>query len=264
MKAAARPATKVVAMLVASAALLLASTNLLASAGLPAQATPLVAPFAAADDGAVASPWRIVTLPKIPRHTQYRVVTVDGRPAVRAEAQASYGNLLLAFGPPGVAVEAAPTLRWRWRVDRLPERSDLTTRAGDDVAAKVCVLFDLPLARLGLADRLRIELGRRLFDPALPAATLCYVWDRTLARGSWLPNIYTDRVRMLVLRSAAAGDQGAWFEERRDLRADFRRAFGPEAEGGVPAITALAVASDTDNTGGAALAFFADITLERE
>lgn len=246
------------AVLAVSAALLLASDD------ARAQAAPLVAPFAAAADGAVAPPWRVVTLPKIPRHTRYRVVTVDGRPAIRAEAQASYGNLLLALGPPGLPVEAAPILRWRWRVDRLPERSDLTRRTGDDVAARVCVLFDLPLARLGVADRLRIELGRRLFDAALPAATLCYVWDRTLAPGTWLPNIYTDRVRMLVLRSAAAGDQGAWFEERRDLRADFRRAFGPEAEGGVPPMTALAVASDADNTGGAALAFFADITLERE
>jgi len=251
------------AVLAVSAALLQASDD------APAQAAPLVAPFAvapfaAAADGAVAPPWRVVTLPKIPRHTQYRVVTVDGRPAVRAEAQASYGNLLLALGPPALAVEATPILRWRWRVDRLPERSDLTSRTGDDVAAKVCVLFDLPLARLGVADRLRIELGRRLFDAALPAATLCYVWDRTLARGTWLPNIYTDRVRMLVLRSAAAGDQGTWFEERRDLRADFRRAFGPEAEGGVPPMTALAVASDADNTGGAALALFADISLERE
>jgi len=123
------------------------------------------------------------------------------------------------------------------------------------------VLFDLPLERLSWLDRLKIELGRRLFRLDLPAATLCYVWDRTLAPATWLPNIYTDRVRMLVLRSGVAGQQTRWFDEDRDLRDDFIRAFGPEAQGGVPRISAIAFATDADNTGSRALAYFGDITL---
>ena len=157
-----------------------------------------------------------------------------------------------------------PFLRFSWRVDRFPAASDLTTKDGDDVAAKVCVLFDVPLDRLSFVDRAKIEFGRRLFDPDLPAATICYLWDRTAAPNTWLDSAYTDRVRMLVLRSAASGDERRWFDERRDLRADFRRAFPREAEAGLPPVAAIAFATDADNTRGHALAWFGDLSLAAE
>jgi hypothetical protein len=216
-------------------------------------------PLAAGADGGPAPPWQVVTLPKIPRHTQYRVVTADGRRVVHAAADASYATVLLKLD---ANVEAAPVLRWSWRVDRFPAGSDLRTRAGDDVAARACVLFDLPLERLALFDRLRIELGRRLFRQDLPAATICYVWDRTLPPGTWLANAYTDRVRMLVLRSAAVGERERWFDEQRDLHADFVSAFGAEAQGGVPPLAAIGFASDADNTGSTAVAWFGGFALE--
>ena len=214
-------------------------------------------PLSSSMDGRVPPPWQVITLPKIPRHTSYEVVNFDGRRVVKATADGSYANVVHPLNTDtGTAV-----LRWSWRVDEFPAGSDLSVKRGDDLAAKVCVLFDLPLDRLSFFDRLKIELGRRLFRLDLPAATLCYVWDRTLAPATWLPNIYTDRVRMLVLRSGVAGQQTRWFDEDRDLRDDFIRAFGPEAQGGVPRISAIAFATDADNTGSRALAYFGDITL---
>lgn len=216
-----------------------------------------VTPLSSSLDGRVPPLWQVMTLPKISRHTSYEVVSLDGRRVVKATADGSYANVV---HPLNVDTGRA-MLRWSWRVDEFPAGSDLSVKRGDDLAAKVCVLFDLPLERLSWTGRLKIELGRRLFRLDLPAATLCYVWDRTLAPGTWLPNIYTDRVRMLVLRSGAAGEQGRWFEERRDLWADFTRAFGAEAEGGVPPISAVAFATDADNTGSRALAYFGDVSL---
>jgi hypothetical protein len=225
-----------------------------------AQAGP-IAPLSASTDGRIPPPWQVITLPKIPRQTLYRVVMFDDRRVVKAEAEGSYANVLHALSvDPGTT----PILRWSWRVERFPARSDLSIKSGDDLAAKVCVLFDLPLTRLSFFDRVKIEIGRRLFKLDLPAATICYVWDRTLPPGTWLPNAYTDRVRMLVLRSAKVGDQGRWFEERRDLRADFVRAFGAEADGGLPVVAAIGFATDADNTGDSALAYFGDITLEKD
>lgn len=218
-------------------------------------------PFSSASGTALPAPWRITPVPSVPRQTRYSLVRVDGRVAVKAEADNSYANVL---HPLRAEIETTPVLRFSWRVDRFPSNSDLATKEGDDVAAKICVLFDLPLERLSLGDRLAIRRARRVFDPQLPAATLCYVWDHTLPRGTWLPNAYTDRVRMLVLRSAAGGEQGKWFDERRDLRADFARAFGNEASGGLPSTLAIAIATDADNTGSQALAYFGDIALAAE
>jgi len=78
-------------------------------------------------------------------------------------------------------------------------------------------------------------------------------WDNRHPIGTWQPNAYADRARMLVLRSGAA-NAGRWLTERRDVSADFQNAFGH-----APAkITGLALASDTDNTGESAHAGFAD------
>ena len=180
---------------------------------------------------------------------------------MRADADASYANVV---HPLNAEIGSTPILRFAWRVDQFPERSDLASRAGDDVAAKVCVLFDVPLERLSLIDRTKIQLGRRLFDPQLPAATICYVWDRTLPTGRWIDSAYTDRVRMLVLRSGANGEQSRWIDERRDLRADFVRAFPREAASGLPMVAALAFATDADNTKSKASAWFGNMALAAE
>ena len=59
---------------------------------------------------------------------------------------------------------------------------------------------------------------------------------------------------MLVLRSGV-DEAGHWVSERRDVRQDFRTAFG-ELGGHLKSI---ALASDTDNTGETAHAGFADL-----
>jgi hypothetical protein len=246
-------------------ATLFALFALVTAAGAPsaaaAQDIARVTPLSSATGTELPAPWRIVTLPKIPNHTRYAVEASDGRKAVHAEADASYAN---AVHPINADVSATPILRFAWRVDRFPADSDITTKAGDDLAAKVCVLYDVPLDHLSFLDRTKVQLGRRLFDPQLPAATVCYVWDRTLPVGRWLDNAYTNRVRMLVLRSGANGEQGRWFDERRDLRADFRQAFPKEAATGFPIVAAIAFATDADNTKSRASAWFGDLSLEAQ
>ncbi len=250
-----------------AATLALASLGMLlaAAGGVRAQATtpppaPQIAAFSSASDASVPPPWRLVTLPKLPRHTHYRIEPLDGERVLRVTTDGSYANLV---HPLTADVRATPVLRWRWRVARLPEGTDLRRKDGDDVAARVCVLFDLPLERLSAGERIKVRLGRTLFDPALPAASICYVWDRAIAAGTWLPSAYTGRVQMLVLRSGASGHPlDTWQAETRDLAADFAQAFPEEAaRGPLPPLLAVGVSGDGDNTGSRALAFFGDLSL---
>jgi hypothetical protein len=87
----------------------------------------------------------------------------------------------------------------------------------------------------------------------VPDAALNYVWDNKHPVGTLQDNAYTDRTRMLVLRSGN-GKAGAWVQERRHVGKDFQRAFGDV--GGK--LSGIALASDTDNTGEEAHAGFAD------
>jgi hypothetical protein len=233
---------------VSGAALLLASTLV----------PNLLAPIAPAGATAAAPPWAFMGLPQQkPPATQFEVLSSDGGPLLRIASDAGYGQLVHPLsGPPA----AATRLSWRWRVAQWPEGADLRHKAGDDTAIKVCAMFEQPLARLPFVERQKLRLARSLSGSALPAATLCYVWDAQLAAGSVLPNAYSDRLRWWVLRS---GSPGPWQQEQRDLQADFRRAFADElGDGRVPPLSAIAVGADSDNGGGRARADLADLVLQ--
>jgi hypothetical protein len=136
----------------------------------------------------------------------------------------------------------------------------MTTKAGDDYAARVYLSFEVPPDTLGLGTRLALKLARAVRGPQVPDAAVNYVWDNKHPVGTWQANAYTDRARMLVLRTGAA-DAGRWVEERRDVAADFAKGFGHAPR----RLTGVAVASDTDNTGETAHAGFADFAfVERD
>ncbi|EHR70422.1 Protein of unknown function (DUF3047) [Burkholderiales bacterium JOSHI_001] len=223
-------------------------------------ALPLLPLSALADADAVAappSPWQVVGLPQQHKPlTRFQVVMLEGQPALRVSANASYGNLMHPFP----AQTPAGRLAWRWRVEEPNAQADLLHRQGDDSAIKVCAAFDLPDSAVPFVERQLLRLARLRSGEHLPAATVCYVWDEHLALGTALDNAYTRRVRLIVLRGPGT-PLHAWMAERRDLRADFLRLFGDESTE-VPPLQALVLSADADNTRGHSLAHVADLNLE--
>ncbi len=190
--------------------------------------------------------------------TRFAVTELEGSRVLKMEAAGSYGTLLHTVGDDAAS---ARTLSWRWRVDRLAEGVDLRTKRGDDAAAKVCVMFELPMEQVPFMERQALRVARVATSQEIPAATLCYVWDATLPPGTVLPNAFTRRMRWFVLQGAGV-TLGRWQTERRDLRADFLRAFGDEAKA-APPIADVLVGADADNTQGRSLAYVADLELVR-
>lgn len=235
--------------------LFLAATLLLASVG-PAQAdVQLLQPFGT-PGGTLNAPWHLAGLPHQKKpFTRFSVVELDGRRALRVEADSSYGNLVHPLRVDGTAL----TLSWQWRVDEFVAESDLKTKNGDDTAVKVCVFFDLPITQVPFVERQVLRMVRAASDEPLPASTVCYLWDRTLPADTAMDNVFTHRVRYLVLRSGTQ-DLRRWLSERRDVRADFLRLFGRESAQ-VPPIVGVAVGADADNTHGHSVAHVADLTL---
>ncbi len=219
--------------------------------------TPLLAsPIGAADTP--AAPWQVIGLPKQRKpFTRFAVVALDGQRVLRIEADASYGNLVHALADTPLA--AARHLAWRWRVDDTIEDADLHRKSGDDSPIKVCALFDLPLEAVPFVERQVLRLARAAAGEALPAASVCYVWDARLAAGTTLDNVFSRRIRLVVLRGADAPLR-TWFAEQRDIHADFLRLFGDEAKT-VPPLLGIAVAADADNTRGHSLSYLSAVTL---
>lgn len=220
--------------------------------------TAPIPPFSALAPGpALPGGWREERLPRIPP-AEIRLVRDEATTVLRVRSQAGSGAAIHKLATP----QPAPAhLAWRWKVERLLERADMTRKEGDDFAARVYVFFDVPEDTLDLGTRVKMRLARLIHGAEIPTAALCYVWDNRQAPGFTAWNPYTDRVRMVVLRSREA-PTGRWVEERRDLAADFRAAFGAQWAGPVPAVTGVAVGNDTDQTLESATAWFGDLRLE--
>lgn len=208
-------------------------------------------------EGALPAPWQVEQLNKDIPPTRYGLRQWDGVAAVEAHAVKS---MALLARPLSVDLAKTPILCWRWRVDAPLKTADMATRAGDDYAARVYLSFEVPPETLGVGTRLALKLARALRGNQVPDAAVNYVWDNKHPVGTGRANAYTDRARMLVLRTGGA-EAGRWVEERRDVTADFVHAFGH-----APArLTGLALATDTDNTGEEAHAGFADFAfVERD
>ena len=215
-----------------------------------------IATFSSMRPGAaLPAGWELVTLSGT-APPAVALVEDSGRTVLRVHAVNAAGSVAYRFTADAAAT---PVLAWRWKVDRVVDKADLARKQGDDYAARVYVSFDAPLEGLSLAMRARIRIAKLLYGADMPAAALCYVWDNTHPPGTTAWNPYSDRVRMIVLRSGGA-EAGRWMSEARDVAADYRAAFG--AERPVPPISGVAASADTDQTGESVTAWFGDFRLE--
>jgi hypothetical protein len=206
--------------------------------------------------GTPIAPWRVVGLPKQTQpFTRYQVIERDGQRLLEIVAQASYGTLVHELADSN----GARRLSWWWRIELDNPATDLRTKDGDDHAAVVCALFDLPLAAVPFIERQLLRLARAFSGQALPAASLCYTWDARLPRDTVLMSPFTRRVRLIVLHGAGE-PLHAWQQEERDLFGDFQRLFGEESSA-LPPLRAVVVAADADNTGGRSIAHLRGLQL---
>jgi hypothetical protein len=237
--------------------LVLLAALVAAGAAAAVDAHITAAGFSAARPGdALPAGWTLRDSPNIKVHTRYSLVDDNGTTVLRADS---------AAGAAGIGRELKvnpaefPLLRWRWKIANLIEQADLRTKEGDDFPARIYITFDYPLEKLPFFERSKLRLARAFFDPQLPAATLCYVWDGKAPAETIAPSAYTDRVRLIVVESGPAR-VGQWVAMERNIARDFRAAFGEAA----PPVNGIVIATDSDNTGSRATAFYGDIFFYKQ
>jgi len=139
-----------------------------------------------------------------------------------------------------------PRIRVTFRVLRLPARTDLTRKSGDDAAFRLFVAFDR---------------DKGWFHPP---HTIAYAWTGDVEPGRVIQSAHFDNVRYLSIGRGAPkpekDGQPKWITIERDLAADYRKVF-PAAKKPVPAITGILLKCDSNNTGTAAAAEVAGVEL---
>jgi hypothetical protein len=167
--------------------------------------------------------------------TDYRIVVDAGEKVLQAKSSAAASGLVFntEYDP-----QEYPILAWRWKIDHTIAGGDSRTRSGDDYAARVYVIFP------------------HWFFPK--TKTLNYIWGNRLPREAVQPNAFTGNAMMIAVESGSAL-AGQWVSVRRNIVEDYRRAFGEDP----PKVGAIAIMTDTDQTGESALAWYGDIEARR-
>jgi hypothetical protein len=216
--------------------------------------------FSAAALGPVSKVWHIVSHLDPARHTRFSVVDIDNQHVLRVESDNANAALVHDFPEPIVATSMA----WRWRVERANTRYNLSQKNSDDAPLRVCVAVVIDENKLSASTKLKLSMARLVAHEPLPAATLCYLaGDFTQSENELLPNAFTDRLQMLVLRSSSK-QFGQWWLESRSLEDDIRKAFGAELPYGPVKISSVIVVADTDNTHSFSLGLVGDIVFKKK
>lgn len=196
--------------------------------------------------------WHAVALPG-KSATNYTAGVQQGRAAVaaRSEGSASMWRRKLDIAP-----EAVGDVSFSWWVPALPPQASVADVNREDAAARVMFGFAGDVGSLPPRTRMMFDLAEALTGERPPYATLMYVWDNLAPVGSVIVNPRSDRIRKIVVDSGTAA-LGSWRDHRRDLRADFRLAFGEEPG----RLVSMAMMTDSDNTRSQARAWYGPVAV---
>ncbi|WP_157375234.1 DUF3047 domain-containing protein [Alcanivorax hongdengensis] len=146
-----------------------------------------------------------------------------------ADARASASGLVREAD---FSLRETPWLHWQWRADVLPDwpAANEQRKGGDDFVARVYVVH-------------------KGFFPWQSRA-INYVWSRQQPVGAHWPNPFASQAHMVVVQGP--GEAPGWHAFARNVREDFQRYHHID----VDQVQALAIMTDTDNTGATAHACY--------
>ncbi len=169
--------------------------------------------------------------------TRYQLVQEGEKKVLRADSQGTASGLYREIT---VNLKDTPYLNWSWRVDNVLKNIDERSKSGDDYPARVYLVIS----------------GGAFF---WKTKSLVYVWSSHQPIDNTWNNAYTDNARVIALRSGTQ-ESKQWIQEKRNIRKDFKRLFGDD----IDHIDAVAIMTDTDNSGQKATAWYGDIYFSRD
>jgi hypothetical protein len=165
--------------------------------------------------------------------TDYQLVEEGEETVVKASSQAAASGL---FKKKRIDLQQTPYLNWRWRVDKPLHSLDEQTKSGDDYGARIYVVVD----------------GGLFF---WKTKAINYVWASASPKGQSWPNAFAGKSAMMLALRSSTDTVASWYQEKRNVAADLKEFFGRE----IRYIDAIAIMTDTDNSGQQTIAYYGDI-----
>ena len=163
--------------------------------------------------------------------TYYTPTIQDNIPCIRADSRGTASGLVYRIK---FNAKDYPTLKWQWKVANIISKGDARTKEGDDYSARIYVVF-----------------------PSMffwNTKVLNYIWANHLPEGTTIRSSYNNNFAMIAVESGS-DELGKWREYEVNIYEDYKKNFGMEP----PTVGAVAIMTDTDNTGETASACYGTI-----
>lgn len=200
--------------------------------------------------------WQPLHFSSIENKTAYFLTRDDNKTVFKAVSHASASGYIHKIS---IDPWEYPILTWQWKVDNIIRSANINTRSGDDYPARLYIIFDYDIEKLTALERYKADIYKSFHGQYPPLAVLNYVWDNKHPVGYTTANAYTSRVQMIISQSGEK-NIGKWVTQKVNLYEDYQRVFGEAPM----KIKAIAIMTDTDNTGESATAYYGDIQLQKK
>ena len=184
--------------------------------------------------------WQMVSYFAVPP-TQY---SRAGKGVIKAESLGSRSSL---FKEVGEKEKNFSILSWGWKVSNVVRSSIETKKDRFDTAARVMVVFGekrgFGIFGIGEPSGLKIE----------------YIWANRLPKGHVFDHPGEKNCKVFVLESGESM-AGQWVYEKRNIRKDYKTAFGEEPTG----LIAIGIQTDTDQSNEMVTAYYSDPVLRKK
>ncbi|SEQ67085.1 Protein of unknown function [Amphritea atlantica] len=166
--------------------------------------------------------------------THYSLVTETDNQILEARSDSSASGL---YYKKDISIDSTTYLNWRWKISKTLPTAAETTKAGDDFPVRVYIV---------------VSDGPFFWQKR----TLVYVWSNNQPVDSRWLNPFTDRATMWALNSGS-NQTGQWVQHSRNLQQDLNTAFNKT----YTQIQAVAIMTDSDNSGTRFLSWYDDLSL---
>jgi len=175
------------------------------------------------------------------RPTQY---SRAGKGIIKAESVGSRSSL---FEKVEEKEKDLPILSWKWKISNVVRSAVETRKDRFDAAARVMVVFGK-------------DGGFKFMEGGEPSGwKIEYIWATGLPTGQIFDHPAEKYCKVFVLESGEKKVE-QWVYERRNIRKDFKTAFGKEPE----SLLAIGIQTDTDHSNEMVTAYYSDPALKRK
>lgn len=170
--------------------------------------------------------------------TRYQTIEENKQKFLRAQSRGTASGL---YRDVRIDLDQTPILHWSWRIENPLSGLNEQSKTGDDYAARVYVII-----RGGIAF--------------WKTRALNYVWSGNPVRGRQWENAFAGKNAIMIAVRSSKDPIAQWIEEKRNVKSDLKKHFGND----IRYIDAVAIMTDTDNSGREATADYGDIYFSAE